>query len=267
MANGLLKRVAQQQAHAHSSDNTAGGVKKATRSNKEPADALWNFSLRYWVQLDWFGLHGKGIDNQWLVSVLERLKQLPSEPIERVYRDGVMRDAMRYHPINWQATNIPIAKTEIPGLPSYCIDNPEFELHQFQISKGKGRVVGFFDEIWVFNIVLLDPLHNLQPSKSFGYAVDPCQPLSCEITSLREGIRESISDCAVVGCHAREKVAALVDGHEKHLDQFEILMLKLKDQSLLQWANDLVAKGQVGSLAEIFETGLLTVADKPPSGD
>ena len=150
---------------------TAGGVKKATRSKKEPADALWNFSLRYWVQLDWFGLHGKGIDNQWLVSVLERLKQLSSEPIERVYRDGVMRDAMRYHPINWQATNIPIAKTEIPGLPSYCIDNPEFELHQFQISKGKGRVVGFFDESWVFNIVLLVPLHNLQPSKSFGYAV------------------------------------------------------------------------------------------------
>lgn len=261
MANGALKRVAQKQAHAHASVDNSREVKKVTKARNEPDDVLWNFSLRYWEQLDLFGLDGKGIDNQWLVSVLERLKQLSSESVERVYRDGAMRDAMRYHPINWQATNIPIAKTDIPGLPRHCIDNPEFELHQFQISKGKGRVVGFFDENWVFNIVLLDPLHNLQPSKYFSYAVDPCQPLSCEITSLREGIRKSIADCAVE-CQARDKVAALVDGNERHLDQFEILMLKLGDRTLLPWANDLVAKGAVGSLSEIFEIGLMEVGDK-----
>jgi hypothetical protein len=262
MANVDLKRVVQKQARAHAPADAGNEVKKITRAKKEPDDSLWNFSFRYWSQLEYFGLGGKGIDNQWLVSVLERLKTLSAEPIERVYRDGAMRDAMRFHPINWKATSIPIAKADIPGLPAHCFDNPEFELHQFQISKGKGRVVGFFDQNWVFNIVLLDPLHNLQPSKTFDYAVDPCWPLSCEITSLREGVKERIAQCREDGCHAAKQVSDLAHAHDHHAEQFEILMVKVKDQDQLQWAKTLVAQGKAGSLAEIFETGLITMDDR-----
>ena len=262
MANVNLKRVAQKQARAHAPADAGNEVKKITRTKKEPDDSLWNFSFRYWSQFQYFGLDGKSIDNQWLVSVLERLKTLSAEPIERVYRDGAMRDAMRFHPINWKATNIPIAKAELPSLPEHCYDNPEFELHQFQISKGKGRVVGFFDENWVFNIVLLDPLHNLQPSKSFDYAVDPCWPLSCEITSLREGVKERIAQCQVDGCQAAKQVSDLAHAHDHYVEQFEILMVKVKDQDQLQWAKSLVAQGKAGSLAEIFEMGLITIDDQ-----
>lgn len=262
MANGALGRVAQKQARPHATADGGNEVKKITRAKREPEDSRWNFSFRYWSQRDYFGLDGKSIDNQWLVSVLERLKILSAEPIERVYRDGAMRDAMRFHPINWKATNIPIAKTDLDGLPEHCYDNPEFELHQFQISKGRGRVVGFFDEHWVFNIVLLDPLHNLQPSKSFNYAVDPCHPLSCELTSLREGIKEHIGQCQEAGCKAAHEVSRLAHGHERHVEQFEILMIKVKDQGQMEWAKNLVAQGKVQSIADIFELGLITLDDQ-----
>lgn len=262
MANGALKRVAQKQAQAHPADGAGKEVKKITRAKKEPDDSLWNFSFRYWSQLEYFGLNGKGIDNQWLVSVLERLKTLSAESIERVYRDVTMRDAMRFHRINWKATNIPIAKADLPDLPAHCYDNPEFELHQFQISKGKGRVVGFFDENWVFNIVLLDSLHNLQPSKTFHYKVNSCSPLSCEITSLREGVKERIAQCQVNGCHAAKQVSDLADAYDHHVEQFEILMIKVKDQDQLQLAKSLVAQGKAESLAQIFEIGLITADDQ-----
>lgn len=255
-----LKQAIQKQADSHPATHFDAGqaVKRVTRSKQTPEESLWTFSWRYWSQIEYFGLEGTGIDNQWLVSVLERLKQLSADTIERVYRDSSMRSAMRFHPINWQAHNIPIAKTDIPSIPNHYANNPEFELHQFQISMGKGRVVGFFDENWVFNIVLLDPLHNLQPSSRHNYAVDPCHPLSCEITSLREGIRECITRCENEECPTAQQVTNLIDGHEKHYEQFEILMIKVKDSGQLVWAKELVNKGRAESLTEIFEAGLLS---------
>ncbi|KAF0843425.1 hypothetical protein FNL37_0851 [Methylovorus glucosotrophus] len=261
MSNAAVNRIARTRAQAHPTNDSVQGIKRLTRATKEPRDALWNFSLRYWTQLNFFGLNGNGIDSQWLVSVLERFKHLSSEPIERVFKDPLMRDNMRFHPINWNARKIPIEKKDIPGIPKQYADNPEFELHQFQVSMGKGRIVGFFDEKWVFNIVLLDPLHNLQPSRSFDYRVDPCSPLSCEITSLREEIVSSITKCKETDCEAAQKVLALAQGHIKHAEQFEILMVQMKDPEQLKWAKELVAEGYVTSLVEIFEAGLVSLDD------
>lgn len=262
MANGALKRVAQRQAQAHPADDAGKEVKKITRAGKEPKDRFWSFSFRYWTQLDYFGLKGEGIDMPWVVSVLDRLKQLSADYVETVLKDHAMKGQLRFHAIDWQAKNIPIEQKDIPGLPAHYVDNPEFALHQFQVSTGKGRIVGFFDENWIFNVVLLDPLHNLQPSKSFDYAVDPCWPLSCEITNLREGVKKRIAQCQLDGCHVAKQVSDLAHGYEQHSEQFEVLMIKVKDQEQLQWAKNLVAQGKVGSLAEIFELGLVTIDDQ-----
>lgn len=263
MANGaLIKRIAQKQVQAHPVHNTDKDVKKITKTGKEPKDRLWSFSFRYWTQLDYFGLKGEGVDMQWVVSVLERLKQLSADYVETVLKNHAMKGQLRFHSIDWQAKNIPIAQKDIPELPKHYADNPEFALHQFQVSTGKGRIVGFFDENWIFNVVLLDPLHNLQPSKSFDYAVDPCWPLSCEITSLREGVKERIGQCQIDGCNAAKLVSNLAHDHDQHTEQFEILMVKIKDQSQLKWAKDMVAQGKAGSLAEIFEMGLISIDDQ-----
>lgn len=258
MANGALRRAVSKQAQVHPVDRAGKEVQKITRVGKEPKDRLWSFSFRYWTQLNSFGLKGEGIDMPWMVSLLERFKQLSADCVETVLKNHAMKGQLRFHPIDWQAKNIPIVQKDIPNLPAHYADNPEFALHQFQVSTAKGRVVGFFDENWVFNIVLLDPLHNLQPSKHFDYAVDPSWPLSCEITSLREGIKDCIAQCPA-DCQVAKQVADLADGHKRHAEQFEILMLKIKDQDQLQWAKDLVVQGKVNSITEIFEIGLISI--------
>jgi len=73
-------------------------------------------------------------------------------------------------------------------LPKLILDNEdEFPLHQFQVSTTRGRIIGF-DYENVFYIVLLDPLHNLQPSKNFNYEIDDCYPLSSHYDSLVQDI-------------------------------------------------------------------------------
>ena len=50
---------------------------------------------------------------------------------------------------------------------SVYLDNPEdYPWQQFQITRANGRVIGFWDEYHVFQVVLLDPEHNMQPCKS-----------------------------------------------------------------------------------------------------
>ncbi|WP_416760853.1 hypothetical protein ACNI65_01880 [Roseateles sp. So40a] len=54
---------------------------------------------------------------------------------------------------------------------------------QIAISKAEGRLIGFFDEEAIFQIVLFDPLHNAQPSKFNDYKVRLSKPLGCEVTA------------------------------------------------------------------------------------
>lgn len=65
-------------------------------------------------------------------------------------------------------------------------------MYQFQLSTSKGRVVGYWDKN-IFNIVLLDPEHNLQPSKDHNYSVDQCFPIKNEYEELCEKI-ESLQE-------------------------------------------------------------------------
>ncbi|SIT17934.1 hypothetical protein SAMN05421772_13312 [Paracoccus saliphilus] len=205
--------------------------------------------------MEFFGLDT--VNARWFVSMLERLRQLSSEEVDRMLRDPAAQDRLRYHPINWAAKNIPIRKDQLESLPAHYRDDPEYELHQFQVSTGQGRVVGFFDEHWIFNVVLLDPLHNLQPSRNFEYKVDPCSPLSCEITALREGMLQGLSHCQQAACAAASHFRQLATAQQVHLEAFDILMVKISDPALLGTAKELVKNGDAASLADIFETGIL----------
>lgn len=256
-----LKAAVNDQARAYILPNSSNKKVQVTRRSREALeDWRWRFSFRFWSQIEYFGLDSSDISNRWFVSVLERLKVLSAEPIDRVHREPEMRAAMRFHRIDWHTKGIPITKADLPDLPLHYRDDPEYDLYQFQISKGTGRVVGFFDENWVFNVVLLDPLHNLQPSKHYDYSVDPCSPLSCEITNLRENIKTSIAKCEFGECSAAKTVSDLAHEYEKRIERFDVLIVKLCDQSVLQMAKELVAKGEAESLAKIFEEGVLVLS-------
>ncbi len=154
------------------------------------SDIFWSFSFQYFNQIRHFGLDRS--EPKWFVSLLERLKDLSSKERSSFFNDRNSLRLYKYHKIDWNSRNIPIDKSEINWVDKHYIENDEdFPFFQFKVSKAKGRIVGFWNETnTIFYIVLVDPLHNLQPSKDFNYNVEDCYPLSCEYSSLIKDIEE-----------------------------------------------------------------------------
>ncbi len=149
----------------------------------------WSFSFRFFKQIENFG--ASSCESKWFVSMLERLSDISGKTVEEITETPSWMDFYRFHPINWAKKNVPITRNDLNWIDSVYLGNEEeYPLYQFQISKATGRVVGFFDEDWNFNIVLIDPLHNLQPSKYFDYRVTHCFPLDSEYESLRKKIHD-----------------------------------------------------------------------------
>lgn len=252
--------VAQRQAASTVSPRSgvvAGAVEKLRRSarNKEKR---WEFSFRFFRQIEKFGLDGKAVPNDWLISLLARLQSLSLEKIENILDDQINTDAYRYHAINWNAKKIPIKREELNWIAdSYRANPEEFPLEQLMLSKGTGRFVGFFDENWVFNIVLIDPLHNLQPARDFGYTVDDCSPLTCELTQLQLAVQGSIRQCKDAECMASKGIRDALAGSDKgYSEGYGVVLIKVEDPQTLKDANELVDSGKAKDFADIFEQGL-----------
>lgn len=128
------------------------------------------FSFEYFKQIPYFQLGDE--QNHWFVSLFDRLKDLSGKD-SSILGDVNAKKRYRIHSIVWNQPNIPIKKSDLNWIPEGYLKNDEFEFIQFQLSKSNGRVVGFFNEdSSIFYIVLLDPKHNLQPSKDHNYAVN-----------------------------------------------------------------------------------------------
>lgn len=151
-----------------------------------------SFSFRYCTQQDYFGIGGQ--DATWFASLQDRLKDM-SGKTGAIIEDMIERDTYRLHPINWNAKACPISIDDLISVPKIIKDNIEDDFFwQFQLSKGTGRVIGFFSEdTSVFYIVLLDPKHNLQPSRDYGYQVDNTEIALTEYEQIQICIADSES--------------------------------------------------------------------------
>ena len=123
------------------------------------------FSFSYFKQIPNFqiGECSKG----WHIGLLERLGALGTMTPQEVLEENRGSIALRCHPIDWSAKNIPIQRKDLDWLPKEILDNEtDFPIMQFSITKSTGRIVGYFDrDSSIFHIVLLDPEHNIQPAK------------------------------------------------------------------------------------------------------
>lgn len=211
----------------------------------------WTFSFRFWRQIDYFGLGEQ--EPKWFVSVLEKLAELSKESPELFRKDRQKQDAWRYHDINWMQTNIPIQRNDLNWIdPDYRDNAEEFPLYQFQVSRALGRVVGFWDENDTFNVVLLDPLHNIQPSKRFDYRVDKTTNLDCVYTSLLFKLREvQKHQCTGEGCPLPTALKALPGESPPR----RVLILQIDDEPY----QDVLAAIELGSaesLTNIINAGI-----------
>ncbi|EKJ94377.1 hypothetical protein C241_19462 [Bradyrhizobium lupini HPC(L)] len=220
------------------------------KAGQVPEKKLWSFSLRYWQQADMFGVGHK--DNGWFISLCERLAALSRLGLDEFIKDQSLRDNFRYHEINWAGKNVPVARKDFDWIASDYLDNPdEFPFYQFHVSKALGRVVGFFDETQVFNVVILDPNHNIQPSDYNNYKIRPTKVGNCNYSALTSLAASIVEKCE---CGMKHELIAELDS--KMLEQTGGVVICRIDEAHHERFVSIRSSGHATNISEIFELGL-----------
>lgn len=216
-----------------------------------PGQQRWSFSFQYFKQIEYFGL--SGMSATWFVSLIDRLKDLSEMKLDDFAKNHLMKDTLRYHPINWHAKNIPIKKADIDWVDKrYTENDEEYPFIQFQISKALGRVVGFWsEESRQFFIVLLDPKHNIQPSKDYNYNVDDSPIEQCELSSILADIDHIKGlQCSYENCQYKAQLNLI----PSKLNRGKLVYFNLEDDYYTYF----IEKTKNKSIKQIIELGLLS---------
>ncbi|MGL6073113.1 MAG: hypothetical protein ACRC8S_03010 [Fimbriiglobus sp.] len=227
-----------------------------------PEAKQWTFSFRFWRQQD--ELFGLGTcDPAWFVSLLDRFHELSREKVVRFQGGDPIKDGYRYHGIDWAAKNIPMTRVQFDWLPPEYRDNEtEFEFVQFHISKAEGRVIGFWDEEWVFNLLLLDRMHNLQPSKYNDYETRSSPVLQCQYTHLLFSAKAAMKmACNGQECSVSKEFERLLSNHPQHR-RVVILQVEDADFTNVKAAIDLECAATVG---EVITAGVNALMNRVAS--
>lgn len=215
-----------------------------------PPRKKWRFSMRFWRQSKYFGV--SECSNAWFIGLFERLTELSKIELEDFLSDKNSQAAFRFHAIDWKAKSIPISKSDIDGLAEY--DTPEYEFVQFHISKAMGRVVGFFDEENTFQIVLCDPMHNIQPSKIFNYRVRATHVAECELTRMALRYQNTIHQRSDLTQAQKDEILAAIRAH--NLTSFGAAILVTISEQQLASAYELIASGAVNDLGDLMQLAI-----------
>ncbi|MGY4413195.1 hypothetical protein ACVWW4_004931 [Bradyrhizobium sp. LB7.1] len=211
-----------------------------------PPKKKWKFSFRYWRQVEYFGIDQ--CDKSWFASVLTRFSEVSSLHVEDAL-SGSYGPSLRCHSIDWNAKNIPISRESIDWIADYA--NEEIEFLQFSISTGRGRVVGFFDSEQTFNIVLLDPMHNIQPSAKHNYQVRATYISQCAITKLSVTFEKAITSCEHLSADQQGGLLAILRAQNfKYFDA--AVHISISDGHLKK-AYEFARVGVITDLGELLE--------------
>jgi len=152
------------------------------------------FSFRFYKQQKFFGLGG--LDSSWFAGLFDKLTEISDMSYEHLMQNFKAKNAWRLHEVNFAAKNCPVARKELSWIHKDYLNNlEEYPFFQFQITKSHGRVIGFWDETGVFNIVFLDPLHNMQPSDYSDYKVRDTVLAASHFSAAISIIETSIANC------------------------------------------------------------------------
>ena len=189
-----------------------------------------SFSFRYFVQIDNFGIGN--CSQNWFVGLIERLKTLSELTKDQLLGENSGSKALRFHPIDWAKT--PFKKSDL-NLPSVIADNDyAFAIMQISISLGTGRIIGFFSDENVFNIVLLDANHNAQPSKKHNYQIRPTTIGMSQIDDLIVKMKKDfkISDSEINSLISSNLVYACLD--DEFYDKYSEVLEKHTFEEILE---------------------------------
>lgn len=204
-----------------------------------------NFSFKDWRQINNFGLGQE--KPKWFASMLDAIKNMSTRSVRQLEVDKKLATDIRYHPIDWNAKKCPLKRSQIDWVEPEIIQNEEeFTFYQFQISKGKGRIIGYWFPVNTFNIVLLDPLHNLQPAADYNYKIDHTSTLLTPYESMLKDFEEIKSmTCENESCTCKKKLEEF-----PRQDQWGDIFLIKADQEICEFLNKVSAKHSVHDLLE-----------------
>ena len=234
----------------------------AARQPMMPMNPRWSFGLRFFREIKYFGFDSPSVEKRWTVSLLYRLGELSCLRVQDVLKDqGLREGTLRLHDIDWNGRGVPIAPGDLDWLDDiYRPLGSDFALMQIAISKAEGRLIGFFDEEAVFQIVLFDPLHNAQPSKFNDYKVRLSKPLGCEVSALRHQVGQVMSRSRERRCGCEVDLAAALEWRRDQRGY--AIVMPVIDGTEIEDADQLIAEGRVGSYRDIFAAGLVAVLER-----
>lgn len=211
----------------------------------------WSFGFKYFRQIDFFGL--SYCDNSWFASLFGRLQE--TSKMEYTGLTEVLDEGYRYHIINWNAKNIPLQRQEFDWVDKKYLNNEdEYPFCQFHVSKGKGRIVGFWDENNIFQIVVLDPLHNLQPSNYNEYELRECYPAQSEYESILRDIEETKAiGCEVADCKTFKRLFEI----PSYINNTNVILAHLDDEFHATYKELLQKK----TFTEILQAGIVQLME------
>lgn len=212
------------------------------------------FSFSYFRQIPNFQIGA--CSKKWYVGLLERLGALGEMSPQEVLEENKGSDALRCHPIDWDTKNIPIQRKNLEWLPKEILENEdEFPIMQLSITKSTGRIVGYFDrDSSIFHIILLDPKHNIQPSKKTNYQIQPTTKGVSQYDDLLnklEQIKRIVSNCPDKKCELHSHIHAIEGLHDN------IVYVGLDNDFYVTYQEIL----KKISLQEIMEKGILASMD------
>lgn len=226
-----------------------------------PQKEKWVFSFRFWRQIDNFQIGD--VPHNWFVSLLNRLAEMSRIDKEDIFRDTVMQDAIRFHVIDWDAKNVPLKRADIDWLEKDILDNEaEFPFYQFHVSKALGRIVGFFDENQIFNIVLLDPNHNLQPSKFNDYRIRPTVAGACQFSQVVTVAQSYVGGCTNPDCTVKHGIVEAIEVETRKLAG-GVMIVNMTEETSTRLGR-IVGTGAASSFDEIIEYALVELESMLP---
>lgn len=255
-----IKEAARARAEKSGESGKGEQLKNLLKRSQKRDNQRWSFGFRYFKEIDNFGLDSDKIDRKWALSVMYRLGELSALTLESVLDSRTVADrTLRMHDIDWKWRSIPIKRADIDWIGDDYIKNAEeFPFFQVSVSKAMGRLVGFMDEDNVFQVVLLDPLHNAQPSKFNDYVVRMCKPLGCEVTSIRYSAVNALKKIAARPCGCVQEIESAFQWTKRQPG--EAFVIPVVDGTGVEDADKLIEEGKAGSYLEIFEAGLVALA-------
>jgi hypothetical protein len=226
---------------------------------KVPEKRRFNFSFRFFKQSRYFGLGA--CEGAWFVSLLEKLAELSGKYFEDIMKNSAEKDTWRFHPLNWSQLYMPIKRTDLDWVDRKYLDNEDdYDFLQFQLTTSLGRIIGFWDDTNppIFNIVLLDPLHNAQPTKRFDYRVRETTVAKGEFSAAINLLEIAIKECGA-DCHCRAIFGKLQSSLTRSIP-YETMLIPM-DKHLYDTVTYHIESGLISSATELLEIALHGLGD------